>query len=92
MAPEELRDMVRRRPFLPFRVHLDDGRQYDVLYPEATLVSRREMLIGFPDPAAKPALEFDGVYVSPATITSVEMLPIAMVSESKFLLETCHGA
>jgi hypothetical protein len=83
MAPEELRDMVRRRPFLPFRVHLNDGRQYDVLYPEATLVSRRTMVIGFPDPAAKPALEFDGVHVSPATIISVEMIPTATVNESR---------
>lgn len=83
MAPEELRDMVRRRPFQPFRVHLDDGRQYDVLYPEVTLVSRTMMLIGFPDPAAKPALEFDGLYVSPSTIISVEPLPTAMVAESR---------
>ena len=83
MAPEELRDMVRRRPFQPFRVHLDDGRHYDVLYPQATLVSRTTMLIGFPDPAAKPALEFDGVHVSPSIIMSVEMLPTAMVSESR---------
>jgi hypothetical protein len=84
--------MVRRRPFLPFRVHLDDGRQYDVLYPQATLVSRQTMLIGFPDPAAKPALEFDGVYVCPATVTSVEMLPTNAVADSKYIMETCHGA
>ena len=83
MAPEELRDMVRRRPFQPFRVHLDDGRQYDVLYPEVTLVSQTTMLIGFPDPAAKPALEFDGVHVSPATITSVEMLPATTLHDSR---------
>lgn len=34
MTIEQLQNLHRARPFQPFRIHLSDGRQFDVLHPE----------------------------------------------------------
>jgi hypothetical protein len=49
MAPEELISSVRRRPFVPFRLTLTEGRTgrtYDVLHPEFCMVGKRSAVIG----------------------------------------------
>ena len=39
MTIEQLRLMHRAQPFRPFRIHLADGRQFDVAHPEFLAVS-----------------------------------------------------
>ena len=34
MSPEQLRQSLRAAPFEPFRIHLADGRSFDVPHPE----------------------------------------------------------
>ena len=34
MDPEQIDTLTRRRPFIPFRLHVTDGVSYDVLNPE----------------------------------------------------------
>ena len=34
MSPEQLRQSLRSAPFQPFRIHLADGRSFDVQHPE----------------------------------------------------------
>ena len=34
MPPEDLRTALRQQPFVPFRLHLTDGRSFDVPHPE----------------------------------------------------------
>ena len=46
MAPEELISSVGRRPFVPFRLTLTEGRTYDVLHPEFCMVGKRSAVIG----------------------------------------------
>ncbi len=46
MRPEELRTLLRRRPFVPMRVHLTDGTTYDVRHPEMALLTRSTVEIG----------------------------------------------
>lgn len=75
MTSEEMKDLIKRKPFQPFRVHLHDGRHYDVVNPEFNLVSRRMILIDFPDPEGKHPFADDGEYVDLDLIKSVEMLP-----------------
>jgi len=51
MRPEDLLEQLRRRPFEPFRMHMTDGRFYDIVHPEAVLVLRSRAIIGLrPDP------------------------------------------
>ncbi|MGA2701742.1 MAG: hypothetical protein ABSH35_11690 [Isosphaeraceae bacterium] len=51
MRLEDLLEQLRRRPFVPFRIHMTDGRFYDIVHPEAVLVLRSRAIIGLrPDP------------------------------------------
>ncbi len=81
MTPEELYRMVHKLPFEPFRIHLTDGRVFDIRYPEINMVGVSYMIIGLPvpndpDPVADqfikvPLSLFDRVeslYAAPATI------------------------
>ena len=52
MRPEDLLALLRTRPFVPFRIHMTDGRYYDIVHPEAVFVMRSRAIIGLrPDPA-----------------------------------------
>lgn len=46
MDPIELYDLLHKRPFEPFRIHVQDGRVYDVRFPEMNMVGVRWILIG----------------------------------------------
>jgi hypothetical protein len=51
MRPEELTALLRTRPFNPLRVHMIDGRTYDIRHPDLILVLRGRIDIGIgPDP------------------------------------------
>jgi hypothetical protein len=45
MRPDAIRELLRRRPFRPFRVHVSDGATYDVAHPEAARVSAMTIII-----------------------------------------------
>ena len=46
MSPQELYEILHRQPFLPFRIHLADGRSFDVPHPEFVLVTARTAVVG----------------------------------------------
>lgn len=46
MRPEELMELIRKRPFAPLRIHMTDGQTYDILHPEMVLVLRGRVDIG----------------------------------------------
>jgi hypothetical protein len=48
MPPAELLNLIRQKPFLPFRINLTDGRVFEVRHPEFVMVSRHIAIIGFP--------------------------------------------
>lgn len=56
MRAEDLMEMLRKRPFVPFRIYMTDGQTYDIVHPEAVLVLRSRAVIGLrPDPETKIA-------------------------------------
>ena len=72
---DELRRRLRQRPLEPFRIHLTDGRTFDVRYPDLNLVFTTYALIGIPevnepDPFAERLEE-----VELALIRRIEPLP-----------------
>lgn len=74
MTFEEMRSLIKREPFQPFRVHLVDGRVLEVHHPSLTLLTPRDFVIGIqapecPDPRAKEAVLLDW-----SNIQRVEML------------------
>ena len=46
MPPEQLREAVRARPFVPFRICLTDGQSYDIRHPELLMTGKRSAVIG----------------------------------------------
>jgi hypothetical protein len=50
MTRDEMQALLRRRPFQPFRVHLDDGTVYDITNPKRTLAGGTWFVVGIPDP------------------------------------------
>jgi hypothetical protein len=56
--PDELFAVTRRRPFIPFRLHVSDGSSFDVRHPDSILVSRRSAVLAVPDDPTQPADRF----------------------------------
>jgi hypothetical protein len=51
MNAEELARAVKAQPFVPFRLHMSDGRTFDVSHPELLVVfpgMRRLAVLAFP--------------------------------------------
>ena len=57
MPPEELRNHLRQRPFLPLRIHLSDGRVFEVRHPDLVWVGRHVAVVGILEPGPEPYLE-----------------------------------
>ncbi|HEV3257041.1 MAG TPA: hypothetical protein VG013_09195 [Gemmataceae bacterium] len=77
MRPDDIHDVLRQRPFQPFRLHLSNGRTYDVRHPELVAVGRTTMFIGKPAPDL-PAPTYDGYdIVALLQINDIELMPPA---------------
>jgi len=48
MRPKDILELLRRRPFEPFRLYLSDGATFDVRHPELAMVGRSTVLVGIP--------------------------------------------
>jgi hypothetical protein len=59
MQPNELRTIFDHRPFRPLRLHIKDGRTYDVRFRELVIVGNDYLTLGIPAP-----LERDAIYDS----------------------------
>lgn len=46
MRPDDLHEFTRRQPFAPFRMHVSDGRVYDIRHPDQVIPLRSRVLIG----------------------------------------------
>jgi hypothetical protein len=46
MRPEELRELLKARPFVPLRIHMTDGQTFDIRHPDQVLVLRGRVDIG----------------------------------------------
>ena len=45
MRPENLLELLRRRPFEPFRIFATDGRTFDVKHPDQMIVLRSRAVL-----------------------------------------------
>ncbi len=51
MRAEEFKELLQTRPFVPLRLHLTDGRTYEIRHPDMVLVLRQRVDVGIePDP------------------------------------------
>jgi len=76
MERDKLREWLKRQPFQPFRVHLADGRSYDIRFPRMNLLAQTFIKIGIPAPDIPSPIVCDhGEYVPLKDIIRVEPLP-----------------
>jgi hypothetical protein len=54
MAPTDLLQALRRRPFQPFRLHVSDGTSYDICHPGLLMVTEASAVVGFPAASKQP--------------------------------------
>lgn len=74
MRAEELTELLRKRPFAPLRIHMTDGRNYDIFHPDLVLVLPQRVDIGLQqDPATGVLDRVD--HCSLLHIVRVEELP-----------------
>lgn len=76
MQREKLHDLLRQRPFLPFCVYLQDGRVYEIHYPEINLLWESHITIGIPVPNDPDPVYDYTVLVPLSQIARVELLPV----------------
>lgn len=46
MRPDDLHEFTRKRPFVPYRIYVTDGRTYEIRHPDQVIVLRSRVVIG----------------------------------------------
>ena len=74
MNPQEINQKLRASPFVPFRVHMSDGKHLDVNHPEMAMLTRMALLIARPvaDPTEDIPARYDSI--SPLHVVRLEPL------------------
>ena len=81
MSPAEIQSMLKREPFVPFRICLSDQREYPIDRPYLVWVGNRETWIGLVRETASPFFD-EAVIVSNIHITRLEPI-VPLVSPPK---------
>lgn len=50
MQPNEMRALLRKEPFRPFRLYLTDGRIFDIRVPCLNLAADDRLVVGWTNP------------------------------------------
>jgi hypothetical protein len=80
MKPEGLRDELHRQPFVPLRIHLTDGKTYDIRHPEMAMVTSRDVYIGREETSPGSGIARGCDLVSLLHVIRVEQVPISASS------------
>ncbi len=77
MRTEELRELIKKTPFQPFRLFLSNGQSYDITHPDLAMVGQNDLILGLPA-SDLPAGTFDRfVFVALMHINNTEPPPPA---------------
>ena len=73
MRPEDIRELLRRRPFWPFRLLVTNNLSFEIRHPEFVAVSRSVLHIGIPGAHGSSADYVMGIAL--LHIVQYELLP-----------------
>jgi hypothetical protein len=76
MRPDDILDLIRRQPFVPFRLRLSNGQSFDIRHPEVALVTRAGIVIGIPGTSTDERYPDRYAVVAPIHINTIEPLPV----------------
>ncbi len=71
MSAPELRDLLKKQPFVPVRLHMSDSRTFDVKHPEMAWVTTHTVHVGL-DADKEYGIPSRVEYLSLRHIVSVE--------------------
>lgn len=74
MRPEDILEILRSRPFEPFRVYLTDGAVYEIRHPDMAIVQRSKVTVAVPGPAGPDGPAERTVNCALLHITRTELL------------------
>lgn len=75
--PIEIREMLMRHSFIPFRVHMSDGNYLDIPHPEFALLRESSLHVGYPATDLLPKIPRHARITSPEHIVRLELEPAA---------------
>lgn len=78
MTPESLREMLRRQPFVPFRLFVSDGRSFDITKPHLVFPGANMVMIGIVRPEVSTEFWDEPAFVANRHITGTLPLVEAM--------------
>ena len=53
MNPHALREHLEAVPFAPFRIHMTDGKHFDITHPDLAMLTRIKLIVGVGPTAGK---------------------------------------
>jgi hypothetical protein len=81
MTLQTFRDLLKQRPFKPFRLVMSSGHTYEVRHPEMALLTRSDILVGVDEGDDGVPAEFK--ICSLLHVTTVEPLSAASTESSQ---------
>jgi hypothetical protein len=82
MRPDDIRELLRRQPFRPFRLILSNNQAHEIRHRDFALVTRSMVHIGFPSSEEETAEAEHRIGVALIHIVQYELLPVAGASSS----------
>jgi hypothetical protein len=74
MSPQDIREMLRATPFVPFRLHTTEGRSYVIRHPDEAIVLFTRVVLAAPTDSENGFAE-RLEHIALAHIVRVEELP-----------------
>jgi hypothetical protein len=78
---EQVQARLREKPFRPLRIVASGGLRYDIEHPDLVLVGRRDLTIGYADPA-NPTIYDRLVRVALVHVVALDDLPTPNPSQA----------
>lgn len=73
MPPEDIKEKLQQRPFVPFRIVLSDGMAYELRHPDLLLLGKRSAVVGL---TGSPADTLYDRYVTIALLHVTRLEPL----------------
>jgi hypothetical protein len=79
---ENIRELLKKQPFQPFRMHLSNGHSFEVNHPELALVTRETIIVSKPVPGSEEPIGEGFKLISVIQINSIEIMAVTAGAKS----------
>jgi hypothetical protein len=80
MTPNDIRSEMRGQPFVPKRIFVSDGSQYDVYHPDMCMVGLGSIVVGIVSDPGAPFFD-QAVRIDNRSVTRILPLPVTTPPE-----------